>query len=315
MKKILLATAIAWNIFTAAGQVRVTMGAITYHTIKIDGLDIFYREAGDKNRPVILFLHGFPSSSHMYRDIINDLLKKYHVIAPDYPGFGYSSSPSPTEYTYSFDNLSLVMDHFIDALNLKRISLYLQDYGGPVGFRIASRRPALITSLLIQNANAYEEGLGDAAKPLIDYCRDPGPDTEKAARDILTAEGTKWQYTYGAEDVAKVSPDSYTTDQHFLDRKGNTDIQLALFRSYASNLAKYDEWHSYFKRHQPPTLIIWGKNDKIFISPGAQAYKKDLRAAEVHLLNGGHFLLEEHHAAAARLIDRFLTKLKNRKQL
>jgi pimeloyl-ACP methyl ester carboxylesterase len=309
MKKVLLATIVAWNALTATGQAGPASGTTTYHTLKVDGLDIFYREAGDKDGPAILFLHGFPSSSHMYRDIISDLSKKYHVIAPDYPGFGYSSSPSPSDYTYSFDNLSLVMDHFIDALNLKRISLYVQDYGGPVGFRIAARRPALIRSLIIQNANAYKEGLGDAAKPLVDYFRDPGPDTEKGARAILTAEGTKWQYTDGAEDAAKVSPDSYTTDQYFLDRKGNSDIQLALFRSYASNLALYDEWHAYFKKYQPPTLIIWGRNDKIFIAPGADAYKKDLPAAEVHLLNGGHFLLEEHHLEAARLIDLFLTKL------
>lgn len=315
MKKILLAAAIVLNVSGVIGQTgaetRSTVSAsapsTTYQTIKIDGLDIFYREAGNKNNPAILFLHGFPSSSHMYRDIMNDLADKYHVIAPDYPGFGYSSSPSPAEYRYSFDNLSLVMDHFIDALSLKKVSLYVQDYGGPVGFRIATRRPALIRALIIQNANAYTEGLGDALKPLVDYLRDPSPETEKEARSILTAEGTKWQYTDGAEDVTKVSPDSYTTDQYFLDRKGNVDIQLTLFRSYATNLPLYDQWHAYFKKNQPPTLIIWGKNDKLFIAPGAGAYKKDIPKAEVHLLNGGHFLLEEHHAEAARLIDRFLT--------
>jgi len=315
MKKILLAAAIVWNVSGVIGQTgaetrppaSASAPSTTYQTIKIDGLDIFYREAGNKNNPAILFLHGFPSSSHMYRDIMNDLADKYHVIAPDYPGFGYSSSPSPVEYTYSFDNLSLVMDHFIDALGLKKVSLYVQDYGGPVGFRIATRRPALIRALIIQNANAYTEGLGDALKPLVDYLRDPSPETEKEARSILTAEGTKWQYTDGAEDVTKVSPDSYTTDQYFLDRKGNVDIQLTLFRSYATNLPLYDQWHAYFKKNQPPTLVIWGKNDKLFIAPGAGAYKKDIPRAEVHLLNGGHFLLEEHHAEAARLIDRFLT--------
>ena len=303
MKKILLAAIVALSALGVNGQDAAT----TYHTIKIDGLDIFYREAGVQNAPVILFLHGFPSSSHMYRDLLNDLGKKYHVIAPDYPGFGYSSSPSPADYTYSFDNLSLLMDHFIDALGLKRISLYLQDYGGPVGFRIAARRPTLIHALIIQNANAYTEGLGAAAKPLLDYTRHPSPETEKAARGILTAEGTKWQYTDGAEDVTKISPDSYTTDQYFLDRPGNTDIQLTLFRSYATNFVLYDSWHAYFRKNQPPTLVIWGKNDKIFIAPGAAAYKKDLPNAEVHLLNGGHFLLEERHAEVARLIDRFLS--------
>ena len=308
MKKTLLATIIAWTVLTAAGQVAATPGTTRFHSIRIDGLDIFYREAGDKNKPVILFLHGFPSSSHMYRDILNDLSEKYHVIAPDYPGFGYSSSPAPSDYAYTFDNLALVMDHFIDSLHLKKISLYMQDYGGPVGFRIASRRPALVRSLIIQNANAYEEGLGSALKPLVDYLQNPTPETEKGARTILTSEATKWQYTDGAEDVSKISPDSYTNDQHFLDRKGNTDIQLALFRSYASNLSLYTEWHAYFNKYQPATLVIWGKNDQLFIAPGAAAYKKDIKAAEVHLLNGGHFLLEEHHAEAARLIDQFMTK-------
>jgi len=307
MKKTLLAFSIVCNILVASGQTAVNSRLTRFHTINVDGLDIFYREAGEKDKPVILFLHGFPSSSHMYRDIMNDLSAKYHVIAPDYPGFGYSSSPSPSDYAYTFDNLAGVVSHFIDSLHLKKISLYMQDYGGPVGFRIASARPALIRSLIIQNANAYEEGLGSALKPLLNYLRDPGPETEKGARAILASEGTKWQYTDGAEDLSKISPDSYTTDQHFLDRNGNTDIQLALFRSYASNLPLYNQWHAYFKKYQPATLVIWGRNDQLFIAPGAAAYKKDIRNAEVHLLNGGHFVLEEHHTAAAMLIDRFLS--------
>jgi pimeloyl-ACP methyl ester carboxylesterase len=282
--------------------------SVTYKTIKIDGLDIFYREAGDKSKPVILLLHGFPSSSHMYRDLINDLSANYHLIAPDYPGFGQSSAPSVKEYEYTYDNLAKTMSHFIDAVGLKKFNLYLQDYGGPVGFRIATQRPESIQSLIVQNANAYNEGLGAALKPLVDYIQNPNAETEKAARGFLSFGATKWQYTEGAEDVSKISPDSYTTDQHYLDRAGNDTIQLALFRNYGTNLPLYDVWHAYFKKYQPATLVISGKNDKLFTAPGAEAFKKDLPNAQISLLNGGHFVLEEKHAEAASLIKLFLTK-------
>lgn len=279
---------------------------MTYKTIKVNGLDIFYRESGSITNPTILFLHGFPSSSHMYRDIMVDLSQKYHVIAPDYPGFGYSSTPSLIDFDYTFDNLSHIIDGFIDVMHLKKVNLYLQDYGGPVGFRVAARRPELIQSLLIQNANAYNEGLGDAVAPLVNYFKKQTPETEKGAREILTT--TQWQYTDGVADLSKVSPDSYIHDDARLSRKGNDLIQLSFFRSYGSNIALYDSWHEYFKKYQPATLVVWGKNDKIFISPGALAYKNDINDAEVHLLDGGHFLLEEHHAEVATLIDTFLTK-------
>jgi pimeloyl-ACP methyl ester carboxylesterase len=282
-----------------------------FKTINIDGLEIFYREAGDPSKPTILFLHGFPSSSHMYRDIMNTLSYNYHVVAPDYPGFGLSSAPTIKEYTYTFDNLSLTIDHFIDALGLKDLSLYVQDYGGPVGFRIASRRPELIRSLIIQNANAYNEGIGKAADPLVNYFKNPNAQTEIGARGILAS--TKWQYTDGAKDVSKISPDSYNMDDLYLSRPGNDEIQLTLFRNYGSNLTLYDGWHSYFRLKQPPTLVVWGKNDKIFIAPGAEAYKKDLKNCEVHLLNGGHFLLEEHHTDVAQLIDGFLSRTLKKK--
>lgn len=282
---------------------------IIYHkTIKIDGLDIFYREAGDKTKPTILLLHGLPSSSHMFRDLINDLAANYHLLAPDYPGFGQSSAPATTAYTYSFDNLATTINHFIDAMGLKKFSLYVQDYGGPVGFRIASQRPGMIQALIVQNANAYNEGLGDALKPLLTYMRNPNSETEKLVRTILTYDGTKWQYTDGAEDVSKVSPDSYVTDQYYLDRPGNDEIQLALFRDYGSNLALYPTWQSYFRKYQPATLVISGKNDKIFVAAGAEAFKKDNKEAQISLLNGGHFVLEEKHAQAALLIRSFLTK-------
>ena len=280
----------------------------TFKTVKIDGLDIFYREAGDKSKPAILLLHGFPASSHMFRDLINDLSESYHLVAPDYPGFGQSSAPSVNKFQYSFENIASVMENFIDALGLKKFSLYLQDYGGPVGFRIAEKRPHAIQSLIIQNANAYNEGLGDALKPLVEYIQNPNPETEKSARFLLSLEGTKWQYTDGAEDQLKISPDSYTLDQFYLDRPGNDEIQLTLFRDYGSNLPLYDVWQNYFRKYQPNTLVISGKNDQLFIAAGAEAFKKDIKDAQISLLTGGHFVLEEKHREAAELIKGFLSK-------
>ena len=298
----------AQNLFSNQTKKQMNNKTISYKTVKVDGLDIFYREAGDKNKPTILLLHGFPSSSHMYRDLINDLSDSYHLIAPDYPGFGQSSAPSTTAYKYSFDNLTVTMNHFIDALGLKKFSLYLQDYGGPVGFRIASQRPELIQALIVQNANAYNEGLGEALKPLVAYIQNPNAETEKGARGFLSIDATKWQYTDGAEDVSRISPDSYTTDQFYLDRPGNDQIQLTLFRDYGSNLPLYDVWQTYFKKYQPAALVISGKNDKLFIAPGAEAYKNDIKEAQISLLNGGHFVLEEKHKEAADLIKAFLIK-------
>ena len=281
---------------------------LKFKTVKLDGLDIFYREAGNKNNPSILLLHGFPSSSHMFRDLINDLSADYHLVAPDYPGFGQSSKPSVSEYEYSFDNLALTISHFIDALGLKKLSLYLHDYGGPIGFRIAAQRPELIEALIVQNANAYNEGLGDALTPLIGYIQNQNQETEKAARFFLSSAATKWLYVEGAEDASKISPDGYTIDQYYLDRPGNDEIQLALFRNYGTNLPLYDKWQSYFRKYQPATLVISGKNDKLFLAAGAEAFKRDIKDAQISLLNGGHFLLEEKHTEAAEAIKSFLVK-------
>ena len=284
-------------------------GEVQYKTIEVDSLKIFYREAGEVSKPTIVLLHGFPSSSHMYRDLINDLADKYHIIAPDYPGFGQSSAPNPKQYDYTFDNLSVTMEHFINKLNIKKTILYLQDYGGPVGMRIASRRPELIQALIIQNANAYTEGLGETLKPLVAYIENPNDsNTEKAARFFLTLDATKWQYLTGAENPDNVSPDSYSIDQYYLDRAGNDQIQLSLFRNYGSNIALYEKWQQYFAKFHPPMLVVWGKNDKFFIAPGAEAYKKDNPKAEIHLINGGHFLLEEHHLEVAKIIKNFISK-------
>jgi len=281
---------------------------LKFKTVKIDGLDIFYREAGNKNKPSILLLHGFPSSSHMFRDLINDLSADYHLIAPDYPGFGQSSTPSVSAYEYNFDNLALTISRLIDALGLKKLSLYLHDYGGPVGFRIAAQRPELIEALIVQNANAYNEGLGDALTPLIGYIQNQNQETENAARFFLSSAATKWLYTEGAEDASKISPDGYTMDQFYIDRPGNDEIQLALFRNYGTNLPLYDTWQSYFRKYQPATLVISGKNDKLFLAAGAEAFSRDIKDAQISLLNGGHFLLEEKHGEAAEMIKSFLVK-------
>ncbi len=279
-----------------------------FKTIQVDGVNIFYREAGDKNKPTILLLHGFPSSSHMYRNLINDLSNDFHLIAPDYPGFGQSSSPSPSDYTYSFDNFSLTISHLIDALELKKFVLYMHDYGGPVGFRIASQRPELIQALIAQNTNAYSEGLGDALNPLVSYIQNQNEETEKGARSYLSSDTVKWLYTDGAEDHSKISPDGYTIDQYYLERPGNDEIQLALFRNYGTNLPLYDTWQRHLRKHQPPILVISGKNDKLFLAAGAEAFKKDIKDARISLLNGGHFVLEEKHAEAALIIKSFLIK-------
>jgi len=284
------------------------MSRLSFKTAKIDGLDVFYREAGDKNKPTILLLHGFPSSSHMFRYLIDDLSADYHLIAPDYPGFGQSSSPSVSTYNYSFDNLAQTINRFIDALGLEEFTLYVHDYGGPVGFRIATQRPGLIQALIVQNANAYNEGLSEALIPLVNYIQNQTEDTEKGARFFLSSDAVKWLYTEGVEDVSKISPDGYTIDQYYLSRPGNDEIQLALFRDYGTNLPLYDEWQAYFRRLQPTTLVISGKNDKLFLAAGAEAFKKDIKGAQINLFNSGHFLLEEKHAEAASIIKSFLVK-------
>ena len=279
-----------------------------FKTVIINGVDIFYREAGDKSKPTILLLHGFPSSSHMYRDLINDLSADYHLIAPDYPGFGQSASPSAAIYQYSFNNLASTVNSFTEELGLKRFSLYMHDYGGPVGLRIATHKPESIQALIVQNANAYAEGLGNALQPLVAYIQNENEETEKGARSFLSADAIRWLYTNGADDASKISPDGYMLDQSYVNRAGNDEIQLALFRNYGTNISLYETWQSYLRIYQPPTLIISGKNDEIFIAAGAEAFKKDLRDVQINLLEGGHFVLEEKHAEAALLIKSFLEK-------
>ena len=263
-------------------------------TVNADGVDVFYREAGPKDAPVILLLHGFPSSSHMYRDLIPLLATHYRVIAPDLPGFGFTSVPAGRQYVYTFDALAATMEAFVQALELKKYALYVFDYGAPVGLRLASSHPERITALVSQNGNAYLEGLGDAWAPIRKYWADPGAENREVIRGFLNLEATKWQYTHGVSDPAAVAPEAYHLDVALLDRPGNQDIQLDLFLNYASNLALYPTFQQFFREAQPPTLVIWGKHDPFFIPPGAAAFRNDNPNAVVTMLDTGHFALETH---------------------
>lgn len=280
-------------------------------TITVDGQTIFYREAGDKEKPTILLLHGFPTSSHMFRNVIPALADKFHLVAPDYPGFGYSSMPPVDTFEYTFDHLAEIMDKFVTQIGLERYSLYVMDYGAPVGYRIAVKHPEIIEALIVQNGNAYDEGLGEFWEPLRAYWSDPTEKNKNALKKFLTLEATKWQYTHGVKDENAISPDNWIHDQMLLDRPGNNEIQLQLFYDYKSNPPLYPQWQEYFRKYQPPTLVVWGRNDIIFPKEGAIPYQRDLENVQIHLLNTGHFALEEEGEQIAELISRFL--LTNRK--
>jgi pimeloyl-ACP methyl ester carboxylesterase len=281
---------------------------VKYRTVKVGGLDVFYREAGRDNAPGVLLLHGFPTSSHMFRNLIPALADEYHVVAPDYPGFGQSSMPPRDEFAYTFDNLADVVDRFTDEIGLKSRALYVQDYGAPVGYRLAEKHPDRVTAIVVQNGNAYDEGIAnDFWKPLKAYWEEPASrERRDALRVFLKPDATKWQYTHGVRDVESISPDGWTCDQYLLDREGNDEIQLDLFLSYGSNPPLYPRWHEYFRKHQPPMLIVWGRNDQIFPAAGAEPYKRDLKTLEYHLLDTGHFALEEEGNTIARLMRDFL---------
>lgn len=293
----------------ASAAVAATAFAVRFRTVKIDGLEIFYREAGPKDAPAILLLHGYPTSSHMFRNLIPVLAQRYRVIAPDYPGFGQSSMPARSAFNYTFDNLAGVIDKFTDAVDLTRFAIYVQDYGAPVGFRIASARPGRITGLIVQNGNAYDEGIdNDFWKPIKKYWAEPTEANRAALAGVPTLDVTRWQYTHGVRDVEAISPDAWTIDQAGLDRPGNKDIQLDLFLSYGSNPPLYPKWQQYFRDHQPPTLIVWGKNDTIFPAEGAHPYARDLKTIEINLLDTGHFALEEEGAVIADKIMDFMAR-------
>lgn len=267
----------------------------TFQSATVRGLKMFYREAGTTGSPIIVLLHGFPSSSHMFRDLIPKLEGKFHIIAPDYIGFGYSDAPTVDQFEYTFDNMaSHVEELLFNVLGLTQFSIYVQDYGAPIGYRIAARHPDAIAGLIVQNGNAYIEGIGAAFDPMKPFWADRNSQTEAPVRALLSKDTTVFQYTHGVKDPARISPDAYTFDQYFLDRPGNDAIQLQLLHNYQSNLTHYDEWHRFFQRKQPTTLIVWGKNDPFFTVEGAQAYLRDIPNAELHLLDTGHFALEDH---------------------
>jgi len=282
---------------------------VHHRTVEIEGQTLFYREAGSRDSPTILLLHGFPTSSHMFRNLIPALADSYHVVAPDYPGYGQSSMPPVNEFAYTFDHMSEIVDQFTTKVGLDHYSLYLMDYGAPVGFRLATKHPERIDSLIIQNGNAYDAGLKEFWNPLKAYWHDQSPKNADALRGLLTLEATKWQYTHGTRNEELISPDNWTIDQALLDRPGNTEIQLAMFLDYGSNPPLYPEWQKYLRANQPPTLIVWGQNDVIFPAEGAHPYKKDLNNLEFHLLDTGHFALEEDGDLIARRIRSFLARL------
>lgn len=284
-----------------------TQATIHYRTLNVDGLEIFYREAGPQDAPAILLLHGFPTSSHMFRDLIPLLAERYHIVAPDYPGFGYSAAPGVEEFDYTFDHLADVMEHFTEAVGLERYSLYMQDFGGPVGFRLAVRHPERTTALIVQNANAYEEGVTQALHDIVlRVWTDKSPEAVAALRLLFELPQTQRQFLEGAEDPTLVNPDSWQHAQWGMERPGNKDIQYAIHADYGSNIERYDEWHRYFREYQPPTLVVWGKNDFVFAVAGAEAYRQDLKTIEIHLLAAGHFALETKAPETAGYILPFL---------
>lgn len=291
---------------TGAHQAWTAAPTVHYRTVKIDGLDIAYREAGPKDAPTILLLHGFPTSSHMFRNLIPALADRYRVIAPDYPGYGQSSMPKVSEFDYSFDNLARVVDKFTRAVGAETFVMYVQDYGAPIGYRIAAAQPQRIRGLIVQNGNAYDEGLKEFWDPFRAYWKAQTPENRATLAKFLEIDATKWQYTHGVGDVSRVSPDTWTMDQLGMDRPGNKDIQLQLFLSYGTNPPLYPQWQEYFRKHQPPTLIVWGKNDHIFPASGAEPYKRDLRNLDFNLLDTGHFALEEMGPQIAEKIRAFM---------
>jgi pimeloyl-ACP methyl ester carboxylesterase len=284
-----------------------TVPLTSVHKVEADGIQIFYRAAGDTAAPVLLLLHGFPSSSFMFRDLIPRLADQYRVIAPDLPGFGFTGVPEGRKYVYSFDALADTLEAFTDVLGLDHYAIYIFDYGAPTGLRLAMRHPERVTAIISQNGNAYEEGLGDAWGPIRTYWSAPTSENREVIRqNILNLEGTRWQYTHGVANPEGVPPESYTLDTALLERPGNKDIQLDLFLDYASNVKLYPKFQEYLRNSKPPLLAIWGKNDPFFVPAGAEAFRKDLPNAQVQFLDTGHFATETHSVEIAAAIKEFL---------
>jgi pimeloyl-ACP methyl ester carboxylesterase len=278
----------------------------TYRTAGVDGFQVFYREAGDPAKPTLLLLHGFPTSSHMFRDLIPLLAGRFHLVAPDLPGFGLSALPARDQFAYTFDNLAKVIDRFTEVIGLDRFAIYIFDYGAPTGLRLAMAHPERVTAIISQNGNAYLEGLSDGWNPIERYWRDPSDANRQALRALLTPASIRWQYEHGVSDAMKISPDGIALDAWYMLRPQADEVQLDLMLDYASNVALYPEFQAYFRNHQPGLLAIWGKNDPFFLPAGADAYKRDLPNAEVRFLDTGHFALETHSAEIAEAISAFL---------
>jgi len=283
------------------------MSAIHYRTVDVKGLKVFYREAGAANAPKLLLLHGFPSSGHMFRDLIPLLADRFHIIAPDLPGFGQSNMPPRADFKYTFDNIADVIDRFTEVVGFDRFAVYVFDYGAPTGFRIATKHPDRVTAIISQNGNAYEEGLSEGWSPIRAYWQDPSETNRKALRTFLAPETTRWQYTHGVSDEASVSPDGIALDNFYLARPGADEVQLDLFGDYKSNVALYPAFQDYFRKHKPRLLAVWGKNDPFFLPPGAEAFKRDIPNADVRFFDTGHFALETHAEPIAAAMREFLT--------
>ena len=281
---------------------------ITYRTASVDGLNVFYREAGDATAPMVLLLHGFPTSSHMYRELIPALADRYHVIAPDLPGFGFTDAPDRAGFKYTFEHLTDVIERFTEVLGLSHYTLFVFDYGAPVGFRLAVRHPERIAALISQNGNAYQEGLSEGWNPIQAYWKDPSEQNRTALRAFLKPETTQWQYTHGVSNPERLSPDAWTLDSALLGRPGNDEIQLDLFGDYQSNIALYPKFQEYIRSRKPPLLAVWGKSDPFFLPAGAEAFKRDNPDAEIHLLDAGHFALESRGPEIAAIIREFLAR-------
>jgi pimeloyl-ACP methyl ester carboxylesterase len=282
------------------------MTAIHYRTTDVNGLKVFYREAGAANAPKLLLLHGFPSSGHMFRDLIPLLADRFHIIAPDLPGFGQSDMPPRTQFHYTFGNIAAVIDRFTEVAGFDHFAVYVFDYGAPTGFRIAAKHPDRVTAIISQNGNAYEEGLSDGWNPIRAYWQDPSEANRNALRAFLAPQTTRWQYTHGVSDETMVSPDGIALDNFYLARPGADEVQLDLFGDYKSNVALYPAFQDYFRKHKPRLLAVWGKNDPFFLPPGAEAFKRDIPNADVRFFDTGHFALETHAEPIAAAIREFL---------
>ena len=284
------------------------MSTVTFRKVDVDGIGVFYREAGPKDAPAILLLHGFPTAGHMFRDLMPQLEDRFRLVAPDLPGFGQSDMPARNAFTYTFENLANVIDRFTEVTGLQRFGMYVFDYGAPVGFRLAVRHPDRVTAIISQNGNAYEEGLSEGWNPIRAYWQDPSPPNREALRSFLAPETTRWQYTHGVPDATAISPDGYSLDNFYLARPGADEIQLDLFGDYKSNVSLYSTFQNYFRVHKPRFLAVWGRNDPFFLPRGAEAFRRDIPGAMIQLFDTGHFALETHAEEIAAVIRDFLAR-------